>query len=117
MTLSVHHVPGMKNECSYYTNRNNFHAIIGEKSQEIIVETFAPLDIQLDMSMTQIRPLDGLCHSEYLAEFGDVFKRLNKRLEPLWSTKTNGRRTRATYGLRIVHCTQRAYAGNSEMVP
>ena len=33
--------------------------------------------------MTMIRPLDGLQQSEYLQEFGDIYRRLEKRLEPL----------------------------------
>ena len=32
---------------------------------------------------TMIRPLDGLQQSEYLKDFGDIYKRLEKRLEPL----------------------------------
>ena len=33
--------------------------------------------------MTMKRPLDGLQQSEYLQEFGDIYRRLEKRLEPL----------------------------------
>ena len=33
--------------------------------------------------MTIIRPLDGLQQPEYLKEFGDIYKRLEKHLEPL----------------------------------
>ena len=33
--------------------------------------------------MTMIRPLDGLQQLEYLEEFEDIYKRLEKRLEPL----------------------------------
>ena len=41
------------------------------------------MDVHLDLNMTMIRPLDGLQHSEYLKEFGDIYKRLEKRLGPL----------------------------------
>ena len=41
------------------------------------------MDVQLDLNMTMIRPLDGLQQSEYLKEFGDIYKCLEKRLEPL----------------------------------
>ena len=41
------------------------------------------MDVHLDLNMTMIRPLDGLQQSEYLKEFGDIYKRLEKRLEPL----------------------------------
>ena len=41
------------------------------------------MDIHLHLNMTMICPLDGLQQSEYLKEFGDIYKRLEKRLEPL----------------------------------
>ena len=41
------------------------------------------MDVHLDVNMTMIRPLDGLQRSEYLKEFGDIYKRLEKRVEPL----------------------------------
>ena len=41
------------------------------------------MDVHLDLIMTMIRPLDGLQQSEYLKEFGDIYKRLEKRLETL----------------------------------
>ena len=41
------------------------------------------MDVHLDLNMTMIRPLDGLQQSEYLKEFGNIYKRLEKRLEPL----------------------------------
>ena len=41
------------------------------------------MDVPLDLNMTMIRPLDGLQQSEYLQEFGDIYRRLEKRLEPL----------------------------------
>ena len=41
------------------------------------------MDVHLDLNMTMIRPLDGLQQSECLREFGDIYKRLEKRLEPL----------------------------------
>ena len=40
------------------------------------------MDVDLDLNMTMIRPLDGLEQMEYLKEFGDMYKRLEKRLEP-----------------------------------
>ena len=35
------------------------------------------------MNMTTIRPLDGLQQVEYVKEFKDIYKRLQKRLEPV----------------------------------
>ena len=41
------------------------------------------MDVHLDLNMTMIRPPDGLQQAEYLKEFGDSYKRLGKRLEPV----------------------------------
>ena len=73
----------MKNECTDYISRNNFDALIGARSEALAKEAFSRMDVHLDLNMTMIRPLDGLQQSEYLKEFGDIYKRLEKRLEPL----------------------------------
>ena len=41
------------------------------------------MDVHLDLNMTMIRPLDGLKQLEYLNEFEDIYKRLEKPLEPV----------------------------------
>ena len=41
------------------------------------------MDVHLDLNMTMIRPLDGLEQVQYLKEFEDIYKRLEKRLEPI----------------------------------
>ena len=41
------------------------------------------MDVHLDLNMTMICPLDGIQQAEYLKGFGDIYKRLEKRLEPL----------------------------------
>ena len=73
----------MKNECADYISRNNFDALIGARSEALAKEAFSRMDVHLDLNMTMIRPLDGLQQSEYLKEFKDIYKRLEKRLEPL----------------------------------
>ena len=73
----------MKNECADYISRNNFDALIGAWSEALVKEAFSRMDVHLDLNMTMIRPLAGLQQSEYLKEFGDIYKRLEKRLEPL----------------------------------
>ena len=70
--------------------RNNFDALIGARSEALAKEAFSRMDVHLDLNMTMIRPLDGLQQSEYLQEFGDIYRRLEKRLNPSWSTKTSG---------------------------
>ena len=47
--LTVHHIPGIKNELSDYISRNNFHALIGESSEALAREAFQRMDVQLDL--------------------------------------------------------------------
>ena len=64
----------MKNECADYISRINFDALIGARSEALAKEAFSRMDVHLDLNMTMIRPLDGLQQSEYLKEFGDIYK-------------------------------------------
>ena len=81
--LTVHHIQGVNNECADYISRNNFDALIGSRSEALATKAFNGMDVHLDLNMTMIRPLDVLQQAEYLKEFGDIYKRLEKRLEPL----------------------------------
>ena len=82
LRLSGHHIQGVNNECADYISRNNFDDMIGARSEELAKEAFSRMDVQLDVNMTMIRPLDGLQQVEYLTEFGNIFKRPEKCLEP-----------------------------------
>ena len=57
--------------------------MIGARSEELAKEALSCMDVHLDLNMTIIRPLDGLRQVEYLKVFGDIYKCLEKRLEPL----------------------------------
>ena len=81
--LTVHHIQGVKNECADYISRNNIDAMIGAQSEALAKEAFSRMDVHLDLNMAMIRPRDGLQQAEYLKDFGDIYKRLEKRLEPL----------------------------------
>ena len=83
LRLMVHHIQGVKNECADYIRRNNFDAMIGARSEALAKEAFSRIDVHLDLNMPMIPPIDGLQQAEYLKEFGDIYKRLGKRLEPL----------------------------------
>ena len=100
LRLTVHHIQGVKNECADYISRNNFDALIGARSQALAKKAFICMDLDLDVNMTMIRPLDGLQQAEYLKEFGHIYKRWRNNLKPSWSTKNSGRGTRATSGTR-----------------
>ena len=80
--LSVHHIQGVTNECVDYISRINVDDMIGARSRELAKEAFSRMDVHLDLNMIMIRPLDGLQQVEYLKEFRDIYKRLEKRLEP-----------------------------------
>ena len=43
--LTVHHIPGIKNELSDYISRNNFDALIGESSEALAEEAFRRMDV------------------------------------------------------------------------
>ena len=57
--LTVHHIPGIKNELSDYISRSNFHALIGEISEALAKEAFQRMDVQLDLSMRTAGILEG----------------------------------------------------------
>ena len=83
LRLSVHHIQGVKNECADYISRNNFDDMIGARSEELAKEAFSRMDVHLNLTMTMIRPLHGPRQVEYLKQFGDIYKLLEKRLEPV----------------------------------
>ena len=53
------------------------------RSEELAKEGFSRSDVNVDLNMTTIGPLDGLKQVEYLKDFGDIYKCLEKRLEPV----------------------------------
>ena len=57
--LTVHHIPGIKNQLSDYMSRNNFDALIGESSEALAKEAFQRMDVQLDLSMQTAGILEG----------------------------------------------------------
>ena len=83
LRLSVHHIQGVKKECADYISCNHFDDMLGARSEELAKEAFSRMDVHLDLNMSMIRPLDGLQQMEYLKEFGDIYKRQDKRLEPV----------------------------------
>ena len=95
LRLRVHHIQGVKNECADYISRNNFDALIGTRSEALAKEAFSRMDVRLDFNMTMIRPLDGLQQAEYLKEFGNIFERPEKRLEPLLINREQWKRDKS----------------------
>ena len=83
LRLLVHHIQGVKNVCADYISRNSFDDMIGARCEELAKKAFCRIDVHLDLNMTMIAPLDELQQVEYVKEFGDIYKRLEKRSEPV----------------------------------
>ena len=73
--LTVHHIPGIKNELSDYISRNNFDALIGESSDALAKEAFQRMDVQLDLSMRTAEILEGWSLTDYQSEYKEILQR------------------------------------------
>ena len=80
--LTVHHIPGIKNELSDYISRNHFAALIGESSEALAKEAFERMDVQLDLSMRSAGILEGWSPTNYQSEYKEIFQALSTGLEP-----------------------------------
>ena len=78
--LTVHHIPGIKNELSDYISRNIFDALIGESSEALAKEAFQRMDIQLDLSMRTAGMLEGWNLTEYQSEYEKIRQTLSTGL-------------------------------------
>ena len=81
-SLTVHHIPGIKNELSDYISRNNFDALIGESSEQLAKEAFQRMDVQLDLSMRTAGVLEGWSLTDYQSEYQEIVQTLSTGLEP-----------------------------------
>ena len=79
----MHSIQGVKSEFADYISRNNFGNMIGARSEELAKEAFRRMDVHLDLNMAMIRPLDRLQEVEYQDQFGEIYKCLEERLEPV----------------------------------
>ena len=82
LRLTVHHIPGIKNELSDYISRNNFDALIGESSEALAREAFQRMDVQLDLSMRTAGILEGWSLTDYQSEYKEIPQTLSTGLEP-----------------------------------
>ena len=98
--LTVHHIPGIKNELSDYISRNNFDALIGESSEALAKEAFQCMDVQLDLSMRTAGIPEGWSLTNYQSEYKEILQTLSTGLEPLSLTGTTGRKTISTSSTR-----------------
>ena len=70
--LTVHHIPGIKNELSDYIRRNNFDALIGESSEALAKGAFQRMDVQLDLSRWTAGILEGWRLADYQSQYKEV---------------------------------------------
>ena len=80
--LTVHHIPGIKNELSNYISRNNFDVLIGESSEALAKEAFQRMDVQPDLPMRTAGILEGWSLTDYQSEYEDILQTLSTGLEP-----------------------------------
>ena len=80
--LTVHHIPGIKNESSDYISRNNFNALIGKSSEALAKEASQRMDIQLHLSMRTAAILEGRSLTDYQSEYKEILQTLSTGLEP-----------------------------------
>ena len=79
--LTVHHIPGIKNEMADYISRDNFDALLGESSEALAKEAFQRMDVQLDLSMRTAGVLEAWSLRDYQAEYQCVLSTLSDALE------------------------------------
>ena len=79
--LTVHHMPGIKNEMSDYMSPNNFDALIGESSETFAREAFQRMDVQLDLSMRTAGILEGRSLTDYQSVYEEILQTLSTGLE------------------------------------
>ena len=80
--LTVHHIPGKKNELSDYISRNSFDALIGESSEALARKALQRMDVQLDLSMRTAGILEGWSLTDYQSEYKKILQTLGTGLEP-----------------------------------
>ena len=82
LRLTVHHIPGIKNELSDYISRNKFDALIGESSEALAKGAFQRMDVQLDLSMRTAGILEGWSLTEYQSEYKIILQTLSTGSKP-----------------------------------
>ena len=116
LRLTVHHIPGIKNELSDYISRNNFDALISESSEALAKEAVQRMDVQLDLSMGTAGILEGWSLTDYQSEYKEVLQTLGTGLEPRvidghqWYKKTSTSSTRTVKSC-LRHDLMGAYSG------
>ena len=80
--LTVHHIPGIKNELSDYISRNNFDALLDESSEALPKGAFQRMDVQPVLSMRTAGILEGRSLTDYQSEYKEILQTVSTVLEP-----------------------------------
>ena len=65
--------------------------MIRARAEELAKEAFSRMDVDTDFNTTMMTPLDGLQNLESLKECGDMYKRLEKCVEPVLGNQEQGK--------------------------
>ena len=74
--LTVHHIPGIKNELSDYISRNNVDVLIDESSEPLAKEAFQRMDLQLDLSMRTAEIPEAWSLTDYHPEYDNILQNM-----------------------------------------
>ena len=111
--LTVHHIPGMKNELSDYISRNNFDALIGESSEALAREALQRMDVLLDLSTRTAGILEGWSLTDYQSEYKEFSKPSALVSNPVSLTGTSGIKTISTSSTRTeLWCLRHNWMGS-----
>ena len=80
--LTVHHIPGIKDELSDYISRNNFDALIGASSEALAKVAFQRMGVQLDLSMRTAGTFENWSLTDYQSEYKEILQTVSTGLEP-----------------------------------
>ena len=78
LKLNIYRVPGLKNELCDWLSREDFDENISASSESLSREAFQKMDVHLDLTTSKAEILNSLRKSDYLEEYGDIFKALGE---------------------------------------
>ena len=76
LRLAVHKIQGLKNELSNYLSRNSLNESLGQSSVEMAKDTFAKMDMQLDLFTKTTQPQKKWGKEELLKDYAAFVRQL-----------------------------------------
>ena len=95
LKLNIYRVPSLKTEVCDWPSRENFGEKISASSESLSGEVFQKMDVHLDLTMSKAEVLSSLPKSDYVEEYGDIYKALGDGSyalvdKELWSLSSSG---------------------------